>query len=82
MIRFSNTENVRKKRKMLSCTEIMNLNKDSLLSYFRDNSIEAFLTPILVKFPDYYNLRGEELQYISDAERAKAIQILMSEMKE
>ncbi|TFG17216.1 MAG: hypothetical protein EU531_04060 [Promethearchaeota archaeon] len=66
---------------MLSCKEILNLNNDSLLSYFKDTSIEEFLEPILIKFPDYYNLRGKELQYVSDKERAKAIQILISEME-
>jgi len=66
---------------MLSCKEILNLNNDSLLTYFKDTSIEAFLEPILIKFPDYYNLRGEKLEYVSDTERAKAIQILRSEME-
>ena len=66
---------------MLSCKEILNLNNESLLTYFKDTSIEEFLEPILIKFPDYYNLRGEKLEYVSDMERAKAIQILIAELK-
>ena len=79
MINFHNSEEV--KKKMLSCKEILSLKDESIVSYFENTSIDEFLEPILVKFPDYYNLRGQELKNILDSERAKAIEILKSEMK-
>ena len=66
---------------MLSCKEILSLKDESIVSYFEDISINEFLEPILVKFPDYYNLRGQELNYISDLERTEVIEILKSEIK-
>jgi len=66
---------------MLTCKEILNLKDELIISYFDDTPIKEFLEPILVKFPDYYNLRGQELQQISDSERKKAIEILISEMR-
>jgi hypothetical protein len=66
---------------MLTCKEILNLKDELIVSYFDDTPIKEFLEPILVKFPDYYNLRGQELQQISDSERKKAIEILISEMR-
>ena len=66
---------------MLSCKELLNLNEDLLVSYFEDTSIEEFLEPILIRYPDYYNLRGKEFQQISDSEKVKVIELLKAEMK-
>lgn len=66
---------------MLSCKEILSLKDESIVSYFEDTSIDEFLEPILVKFPDYYNLRGEDLKHISDLEKSKVLGILKSEIK-
>lgn len=66
---------------MLSCNELLNLKEDSLVSYYEDMSTDEFLEPILIKYPDYYNLRGQELRSILNSERAKAIEILIAELK-
>lgn len=65
---------------MLSCNELLNLKEDSLVTYFEDMSIEDFLEPILIRFPDYYNLRGQDIKQISDSEKAKVTEILVAEM--
>ena len=70
-----------KKRKMLTYKEILSLKDELVVSCFEDTPIDEFLEPILVKFPDYYNLRGEELNHISDLEKRKVLAILISEIK-
>jgi len=66
---------------MLSCNEILNLKEDAIISYFEETFIDEFLEPILVKFPDYYNLRGQEFHLISNREKNEAFEILKTELK-
>ena len=66
---------------MLKLKEIIKLSDESISSYFEDTPVDAFLEPILVQFPDYYNLRGQEFHQISDSERFEALEILKSELK-
>jgi hypothetical protein len=66
---------------MFSCNEILNLDDKSIGTYLENTPIDTFLEPILVKYPDYYNLRGQDFQQISDLERHEAFEILKSELK-
>ncbi|MEJ2296504.1 MAG: hypothetical protein P8Y23_17275 [Candidatus Lokiarchaeota archaeon] len=66
---------------MFKCNEILKLDDESIGTYFEDTPIDTFLEPILVKYPDYYNLRGQDFQQISDSERHEAFEILKFEVK-
>jgi hypothetical protein len=66
---------------MLTYKEILSLKDELVVSCFEETPIDEFLEPILVKFPDYYNLRGQELKYISDLEKIEVLEVLKSEIK-
>lgn len=66
---------------MLSCKEILNLKEDKFFSYFEGTPINEFLEPILIKYPDYYNLRGKYFGEISENERNLAVKLLKAELK-
>jgi len=64
---------------MLTYTEIIDLDNEVFTQFSNDNELEDLFKPILIKYPDYYYLRGEDIRNISSSEKENVIEILQLE---
>ena len=64
---------------MLTYTEIIDLDNEVFTQFSNDNELEDLIKPLMVKYPDYYYLRGEDIINISSSEKEKVIEILQLE---
>ncbi|MFX1498451.1 MAG: hypothetical protein ACFFBH_13070 [Promethearchaeota archaeon] len=65
---------------MLSYNDIKGMNGEEFNSYFKKVGIESILKPIMIKFPDYYTLRGRDIEDISKDEKKQFFKILKKEL--
>ncbi len=64
---------------MFSSNEILNLNEENFSLFFIRNEIEELIKPILIDYPDYYNLRGVDIKKLSGVEKDQVKRILKFE---
>ena len=64
---------------MLTLTELFELDSDVFSQFSNDNELEELIKPLMIKYPDYYYLRGEDARNLSSSEKDELIKILKSE---
>lgn len=65
---------------MLSSNEILNLTEEKFNNFFIRNEIEEFIKPILIDYPEYYNLRGVDVRNLLEPEKKQVNRILKLEL--
>jgi len=64
---------------MFSSNEILNFNEENFNLFFIRNEIEELIKPILIDYPDYYNLRGVDIKSLSKSKKDQVKRILKNE---
>ncbi len=58
---------------------ISNLNEEEIEEKLSNTNLEEFIKPYLIKYPDYYNLRGDLIENLTESERTLVLKILKYE---
>ncbi|MFX1364975.1 MAG: hypothetical protein ACFE9Y_08630 [Promethearchaeota archaeon] len=58
---------------------LSNLNEEEIEVKLSNTNLEEFIEPYLIKYPDYYNLRGDLIENLTESERIKVLKILKYE---
>lgn len=65
---------------MLSFEQFANLDESDIYSILDKYGSQDMISAIINEYPDYYNLRGEDLENISSLKNQEVMKILEKEM--
>ncbi|MFX1373336.1 MAG: hypothetical protein ACFFCE_15895 [Promethearchaeota archaeon] len=66
-------------KRMMMNNILSNLNEEEIEVKLSNTNLEEFIEPYLIKYPDYYNLRGDLIENLTESERIKVLKILKYE---